>query len=245
MKLFFNPEIPADAKVGLTVLLPQEEAAHCVRVLRLVPGDTLTLTGGKGFFYDAQIVEASQKRVVCSILSVIPWQKGWNASIHLAVAPTKNMDRMEWMAEKATEMGIDELSFLNCRFSERKVLKLERVQKIVISAMKQSLKALMPSLHELEDFKHFIQQPIEGQKFIAHCYPGEKPLLRDLLLQSTKEDSSHPSITILIGPEGDFSEDEVKQALEQGYKPISLGTSRLRTETAALVAVMTAQITTN
>jgi len=111
--------------------------------------------------------------------------------------------------------------------------------------MKQSLKALMPSLHELEDFKHFIQHPIEGRKFIAHCYPGEKPLLRDLLLQSLEQNSSHLSITILIGPEGDFSEDEVKQALEQGYEPISLGTSRLRTETAALVAVMTAQIATN
>jgi len=245
MKLFFNPDIPADAKVGLTVLLPQEEAAHCVRVLRLVPGDILTLTGGKGFFYDAQIVEASQKRVVCSILSVIPWQKNWSTSIHLAVAPTKNMDRIEWMAEKATEIGIDELSFLNCRFSERKVLKLERIRKIVISAMKQSLKALMPSLHELDDFKHFIQQPIQGHKFIAHCYPGEKPLLRELLLQSSKETSLQRSITILIGPEGDFSEDEVKQALQQGYKPISLGTSRLRTETAALVAVMTAQITAN
>jgi 16S rRNA (uracil1498-N3)-methyltransferase len=145
------------------------------------------------------------------------------------MAPTKNMDRIEWFAEKATEIGIDELSFLNCRFSERKVLKTERIEKILVSAMKQSLKARLPLLNEMTDFKKFVQQPFSGKKFIAHCHEGEKPLLQTQL--TAGEDA-----LVLIGPEGDFSEEEVKMAIEQGFQPISLGRSRLRTETAALVA---------
>ena len=142
------------------------------------------------------------------------------------------MDRNEWFAEKATEIGFDELTFLNCRFSERKVIKTERIEKILVSAIKQSLKARLPRLNEMTDFCTFIEKDFNGQKFIAHCYEGEKPLLKDVLTKG--EDA-----LVLIGPEGDFSEEEVKKAIEKGFVPISLGKSRLRTETAALVACHT------
>ena len=142
------------------------------------------------------------------------------------------MDRNEWFAEKATEIGFDELTFLNCRFSERKVIKNERIEKILISAIKQSLKARLPKLNEMTDFNKFINQEFKGQKFIAHCHEGEKPLLKDVL--KAGEDA-----LVLIGPEGDFSEGEVEKAIERGFTPISLGKSRLRTETAALVACHT------
>ena len=153
----------------------------------------------------------------------------WSGHLHIAMAPTKNMDRTEWFAEKATEIGIDELTFLNCRFSERRVIKTERISKILIAAIKQSLKARLPRLNEMTDFNRFIAQPFKGQKFIAHCHEGEKPLLKEVLQRG--EDA-----LVLIGPEGDFSEEEVQQAVAQGFQPISLGPSRLRTETAALVA---------
>ena len=145
------------------------------------------------------------------------------------MAPTKNMDRTEWFAEKATEIGFDELTFLNCRFSERKVIKTERISKILVSAIKQSLKARLPQLNEMTDFNKFITQPFSGQKFIAHCYEGEKQLLKDIV-------HSGEDALVLIGPEGDFSEEEVRKAEENGFISISLGKSRLRTETAALVA---------
>lgn len=156
----------------------------------------------------------------------------WSGHLHIAMAPTKNMDRNEWFAEKATEIGIDELTFLNCRYSERKVMKNERVEKILISAIKQSLKARIPKLNPMTDFNTFIEQTFDGQKFIAHCYEGEKPLLKEVLKRGE-------SALVLIGPEGDFSEEEVKKAINKGFIPISLGKSRLRTETAALVACHT------
>ena len=139
------------------------------------------------------------------------------------------MDRTEWFTEKATEIGFNELTFLNCRFSERKVIKAERIHKILVSAIKQSLKAKLPILNEMIDFNKFIDKPFEGQKFIAHCHEGEKQLLKDVMRPG--EDA-----LVLIGPEGDFSAEEVKKAEEKGFIPISLGKSRLRTETAALVA---------
>ena len=145
------------------------------------------------------------------------------------MAPTKNMDRTEWFAEKATEIGFDELTFLNCRYSERKIIKTERIEKILVSAIKQSLKANKPVLNEMTDFQKFITQDFKGQKFICHCYEGEKKLLKEAIIPG--EDA-----LILIGPEGDFSEEEVMKAIEVGFQPVSLGKSRLRTETAALVA---------
>ena len=172
---------------------------------------------------------ASGKRCLVNILESQQQPPLWQGHLHIAMAPTKNMDRTEWFAEKATEIGFDELTFLSCRFSERRVIKTERIRKILISAIKQSLKARLPLLNEMTDFHTFIRQPFNGQKFIAHCYEGEKPLLKDVLKRGQ-------DALVLIGPEGDFSEEEVKAAVEQGFQPISLGRSRLRTETAALVA---------
>lgn len=223
MHVFYTPHIQSLKE------LPEEEAAHAVRVLRLQPGDEVTLTDGLGNFYRAEISTATNKRCLVNILETIPQEPLWSGQLHIAMAPTKNMDRTEWFAEKATEIGFDELTFLNCRFSERKVIKTERISKILISAIKQSLKARLPRLNEMTDFNKFVAQPFEGQKFIAHCYEGEKPLLKDIIHKG--EDA-----LVLIGPEGDFSEEEVKKAIDNGFVPISLGRSRLRTETAALVA---------
>ena len=223
MHLFYTPDIAERNE------LPSEEAAHAVRVLRLQQGDEIALTDGKGCFYKAEISTANQKRCLVNILAKEEQTPLWKGHLHLAMAPTKNMDRIEWFAEKATEIGFDELSFLNCRFSERKVLKTERIEKILVSAMKQSLKARLPILNEMTDFKRFIAQLHPGKKFIAHCHEGEKPLLQTQIVPG--EDA-----LVLIGPEGDFSEEEVRLAIENGFQPISLGRSRLRTETAALVA---------
>ncbi len=224
MHVFYTPDI------ANTQELPEEEAGHCLRVLRLGVGDEVMLTDGRGFFYQAVIAAATQKRCMVKIVSKTEQEPFWGGHLHLALAPTKNMDRMEWLAEKATEIGFDELTFLNCRFSERKVIKTDRIEKIVVSAVKQSLKARKPVVNEMTDFRKFMERDFSGQKFIAHCYEGEKPLLRDVL---------HPDedAVILVGPEGDFSPEEVTLAMEKGFQPVSLGKSRLRTETAALVAV--------
>lgn len=223
MHVFYTPDIQTRPE------LPEEEAAHAVRVLRLQAGDEVTLTDGQGNFYRAEISTATPKRCLVNILETQPQAPLWQGHLHIALAPTKNMDRTEWFAEKATEIGIDELTFLNCRFSERKVIKTERIAKILVSAIKQSLKARLPQLNEMTDFNKFIARPFSGQKFIAHCYEGEKVLLKDAVRRG--EDA-----LVLIGPEGDFSEEEVGKAIENGFIPISLGKSRLRTETAALVA---------
>lgn len=224
MHVFYTPDIDTCPE------LPEEEAGHCLRVLRLGVGDEVMLTDGKGFFYKAVISAATGKRCQVKVVEKIEQEKFWKGHLHLAMAPTKNMDRIEWLAEKATEIGFDELSFLNCRFSERKVIKTERIEKIVVSAMKQSLKARKPIVNEMTDFAKFMQRDFQGQKFIAHCYEGEKPLLKEVLKPG--EDA-----LVLIGPEGDFSPEEVQKAEALGFQPISLGKSRLRTETAALVAV--------
>lgn len=226
MHVFYTPDIQTKAE------LPEEEAQHCTRVLRLNAGDEITLTDGKGYFYRAEITTATNKRCLVAIKESVFQEPLWPCHLHIAMAPTKNMDRNEWFAEKATEIGFDELTFLNCRFSERKVIKTERIEKIVISAIKQSLKARLPILNEMTDFDKFISRNFEGQKFIAHCYEGEKPLLRDVLQKGQ-------DALVLIGPEGDFSEEEVSKAVQKGFTPVSLGQSRLRTETAALVACHT------
>lgn len=223
MHVFYTPHIQTSAE------LPEEEAAHAVRVLRLQAGDEVMLTDGEGCFYRAEITTATNKRCLVRVLETQPQAPLWSGHLHIAMAPTKNMDRTEWFAEKATEIGFDELTFLNCRFSERRVIKTERIAKILVSAMKQSLKARLPRLNEMTDFDRFVTQPFTGQKFIAHCYEGEKPLLKDVVQHG--EDA-----LVLIGPEGDFSPEEVEKALANGFRPISLGRSRLRTETAALVA---------
>ena len=223
MHLFYTPDINTSPE------LPEEEAKHCLRVLRLSTGDELTLTDGKGFFYKAIISTIIDKHCRVRVIEKIPEQKNWTGHLHIAMAPTKNMDRTEWYAEKAAEIGLDELSFLNCRHSERKTMKTDRMVKILTAATKQSLKATVPVLNGMINFAEFIDKPYAGQKFSAHCHPGRKPLLKDVVKKG--EDA-----LVLIGPEGDFSEEEVGHAQEVGFIPISLGQSRLRTETAALVA---------
>jgi len=214
--------------------LPDDEAQHAVRVLRLSVGDEVMLMDGEGSFFRAELTETSKKRCSYRIVEAQPQPRQWMGHLHLAMAPTKNMDRTEWLAEKATEIGFDELTFLRCQFSERTVLKEERIDKILVSAMKQSHKAWKPLLNGMTAFKEFVGRSYRGGKFICHCYDQPdlqaKQLLKDVLKGG--EDA-----LVLIGPEGDFSIDEVRLAEQQGFVPVSLGRSRLRTETAALVAV--------
>lgn len=218
--------------------LPAEEAAHALRVLRLKPGDELFLMDGEGVFYEAYVTQ-TDKHCYYQIDKALPQPKTWSAHIHLGIAPTKMMERIEWLAEKATEIGFDELSFLHCKFSERKTLRADRVEKIVISAAKQSRKPFLPQVHELTPFSQFIDESEVGHRYIAHCYGEiERVDFFNELNQLTDDDP----ITVLVGPEGDFSIDEVKLAMAKGYKSISLGKSRLRTETAGLYAVMLAQL---
>lgn len=219
--------------------LPQEEATHALRVLRLKAGDEIFLMDGEGAFYRAQVSLATNKRCIYEILESMPQQRAWQGHIHLAIAPTKMMDRIEWMTEKATEIGFDEISFLNCKFSERKNLRADRIEKIVISAVKQSHKAWKPVVNDMQSFKDFITTPRPGRKFICHCYEEveKKDFFSELQKTWTAEQPEDADITVLVGPEGDFSIDEVRLALENGYESVSLGTSRLRTETAGLVAV--------
>lgn len=220
--------------------LPEEEAQHAVRVLRMETGDEMMLMDGNGTFYRAHVAEATKKRCFYAIDEAIPQPRQWKGHLHLAMAPTKNMDRTEWTCEKATEIGFDELTFLRCKFSERTVIKSERIDKILISATKQSHKAWKPVLNDMVDFKTFIEQfatdssTVPKYRFICHCYDepdlGEKKLLKDCLVAG--EDA-----LVLVGPEGDFSVDEVRMAEAAGFQSVSLGESRLRTETAGLVAV--------
>lgn len=226
MSLFYVPDIAGSWE------LTQEEAAHAIRVLRLQVGDKLDITDGAGSLYPTSVASIQGKHCYVEPVEAVRVPKNWNGMLHIAIAPTKNMDRIEWFAEKATEIGLDALTFLNCRFSERKVVKPERVERIVVSAMKQSLKYSKPVVGDMVDFKKFIAAERKGAKFIAHCYDSERVLLKDILVPG--EDA-----TVLIGPEGDFSPEEVELAIKAGYRPVSLGSSRLRTETAALVACHT------
>lgn len=219
--------------------LPAEEAAHASRVLRLESGDEVFLIDGTGCFFKAQLTLVTKGRCLYDIVERLPQEKTWNGRIAVAMAPTKVIDRVEWTLEKATEIGIDEFSLLNCAFSERRNVKLERLDKIVVAAVKQSRKAWKPLLNDLQPFESFVNRPRKGAKYIAHCYAeiDKKDLYGELLQLNGEEE-----VTILIGPEGDFSIDEVRLAMSKGYVPVSLGQSRLRTETAALAATMIAQL---
>ena len=221
--IFYTPDILSNPE------LPLEEAQHCIKVLRKKEGDEILLTDGKGSFYDAEIIQANPKHCHVNILKTIVQSKNWDCNIHIAFAPTKNIDRIEWLAEKATEIGVDRFSPLLCYHSERREIKLQRIEKILVSAMKQSQKAILPQLDEMQSFSKFVKQDFEGQKFIAHCYPSEKKSLKDAYKLGE-------NVLILIGPEGDFSEQEVEEAIKNGFQPVTLGESRLRTETAALAA---------
>lgn len=231
VRFFFAPDAAKNNR------LSDDEAKHALRVLRLKVGDEIFLTDGKGHLYTATIIKADSKDCNFQIINCIQELQPWNGLLHLAVAPTKSIDRTEWLAEKATEIGFDRLTLLDCVFSERRVVNLERMERILLSGVKQSHKLNILQLDGITKFSEFIRQPFAGRKFIAHCYeqadlnPDGRPFLLDAL-KGSQEDT-----LVMVGPEGDFSVDEVRAALDAGYTPISLGESRLRTETAALVAV--------
>lgn len=221
MHLFYDPHIQGD-----TLELDEKESLHAIRVLRLVGGDRVVLVDGRGGWYEAFILDAHPKRCLLRIDGLKEQYQPIAYSLHLAVAPTKNMDRYEWFLEKATEIGISEITPLICKRSERKRVKTERLEKILISAMKQSLKAYLPRLNQPVPMEKFLQIKRQGNLGIAHCHPFERKGIMEL--------DPGGNYTILVGPEGDFTQEEVEDALEAGYKPFHLGPSRLRTETAAL-----------
>lgn len=226
MHLFYTPDIAPNADA---YFLNEEESKHCTRVLRLNTGDQVNLIDGKGGLYTATISDAHPKRTILHINQVVTGYGKRNHYLHIAVAPTKNIERLEWFLEKATEIGIDEISLIITHRSERKEAKPERLNKIITSAIKQSLKAYHPILNPPIALSKLLAQPFAGQKFIAHCADGEKAELRDQL-----KPQGH--YLVLIGPEGDFTEKEIADASQNDFKAITLGNSRLRTETAALEA---------
>lgn len=221
MNLFYNPQIQGDS-----FELEEQESKHAIRVLRLVRGNRVILVDGKGGWYEAIITDDHPKRCKLKIESRSEGYQPLPYSLHLAVAPTKNLDRFEWFLEKATEIGLTEITPLICRRSERRQLKLERLEKILVSAMKQSLKAYKPVLNEPVSMEQFLRTDRRGTLGIAHCYPLERLGINEL---ETSE-----SYTLMVGPEGDFTEEELTEALKAGYVPFHLGSSRLRTETAAV-----------
>jgi 16S rRNA (uracil1498-N3)-methyltransferase len=227
MNLFFAPDI----KEGF-YQLPEEESKHIIRVLRMKTGDSIFLTDGCGNMTEASIVDAVSRNCTVKTIKTLKDYEKRPFHLHIAIAPTKNIDRFEWFLEKATEIGIDVITPLICAHSERTHVKTERLQKVVIAAMKQSLKAYFPFLQEPVKFIRFIQSPFDGEKFIAYCGQNETIELKNVYRKGAKT-------LILIGPEGDFSHEEVDLAKKQGYIPISLGKSRLRTETAGIVACHT------
>ena len=232
MQLFYTTNI----QNGLAIL-DEDEARHTVQVLRRKVGDVMQLTDGKGNFYEGEIVELGKKTGVVSIKKTIEAYNKRSFHLHIAIAPTKNIDRFEWFLEKATEIGIDEITPLICKRSERTVVKHERLNGILISAMKQSLKTYLPQLNEAIDFQRFMKNDFSQvtNKMIAYCNDHS---IRPLSIAHQKQENS----VILIGPEGDFTEGEVGMAFEHHFIGVSLGKSRLRTETAGLVACHTVNL---
>lgn len=224
---FYAPDIMTTGE------LPPDESGHCVRVLRRRVGDDVEVVDGKGYAYTCRIIDDNPRRVRLQIMDRRSESTHWGRHITLAVAPTKNTDRMEWLAEKVTEMGIDRLVLLRCEHSERKIMKTERLQRVMVSAMKQSLKAQLPEMTGPVDFNEYIGSLPEGTcRWIAHCEVG---MPRGILMENLP--ASGQDIVILIGPEGDFSPAEISKALDCGFRPVTMGKSRLRTETAALFAI--------
>lgn len=219
--------------------LPAEETTHAVRVLRLKAGDEMVLMDGCGCFYEAEVTVSSSHHCLYAIKTVLQQPRQWQGRVHLAIAPTKMAERIEWLVEKATEVGIDALSLLDCQFSERRQMKVPRLEKILVSAMKQSRKAWKPELHEMQSFASFIKNHSEGRRYIAHCY-DEVP--RTNLFDELRHVSPSDDVLVMVGPEGDFSIDEVRQAVDAGFVSVDLGKSRLRTETAGLASVMMMQL---
>lgn len=225
---FYSPDVEE------TGMLPEGESAHCCRVLRMAAGDELEVTDGKGALYRCRLADANPKGAYVEVISKEVMERGWGPRITLAIAPTKNADRMEWLVEKVVEMGVDEIVLLACRHSERRKMRLDRLDKIIISAMKQSLKCVLPTLRGLVDMEDFLMEERGGRKYMGYCaYDFER-------LDFSREYDGVSDVTILIGPEGDFAPEEVAAAVKSGFVPVTFGKSRLRTETAGMYGVAAA-----
>jgi 16S rRNA (uracil1498-N3)-methyltransferase len=224
MNIFYQARLTAGEG-----FLTEEESIHAVRVLRLKEGDPVVLVDGRGMWAEAEISAPDSRKCKVKILRTLEEFGKRSYSLHLAVAPTKNHDRIEWLIEKATEIGLDTFTPLICQFSERRHIQINRLEKIAVAAMKQSVKAYLPEIHEMAVFTTFATAPFLGKKFIAHCSEGNKTHLKNLVPKNEQ-------VMILIGPEGDFSDAEIALALQNGFREVTLGQSRLRTETAALAA---------
>lgn len=229
MHRFYAPDIVVNGT------LPEEESRHAVRVLRMAVGDKLDVVDGHGTLYHCRLAMAHPKHALVTIDDTERVEPHWPRHITLAVAPTKNLDRMEWLVEKAVEVGVDRIVPLLTEHSERRVLKTERLRKIMVAAMKQSLKATLPRLDELTPLDKLLAEPLDGDRFVAYC---DEALPREQRLTLDKALTAATAATLLIGPEGDFSPAEVARLLDAGFAPVTLGESRLRTETAALVGLV-------
>lgn len=228
---FYAPDI----QTSLT--LPEDDARHCLRVLRKSVGDTVEVVDGKGMRHKCRLLADNPRKASVEIVESVCVKPSWTTDITIAVAPTKNIDRIEWLVEKLTEIGVNRIVPLLCRHSERKEIKVDRLTRIAVSAMKQSLKAALPEILPMTPLKEVVAGTKADAKFIAYCDPS---IPRRLL--SKIYDPSAKSCIILIGPEGDFDPEEIKAALDNGYQPVSLGDNRLRTETAALCACDTIHV---
>ncbi|MCM1504144.1 MAG: 16S rRNA (uracil(1498)-N(3))-methyltransferase [Muribaculum sp.] len=228
---FYAPDI-AD-----TLVLPEDDAKHCLRVLRKSVGDEVEVVDGLGLRYTCRLTSDNPRKATVEIVDTVSVPRSWSTEITIAVAPTKNMDRMEWLVEKLTEIGVNRIVPLLCRHSERKEIKIDRLLRIAVAAMKQSLKATLPEIWPMTPFADVIARIKADARYIAYC---DKAIPRSLLAKVYNPAAT--SCVILIGPEGDFDRDEISEALAQGYVPISLGDNRLRTETAALCACDTIHI---
>ncbi|SFG59407.1 16S rRNA (uracil(1498)-N(3))-methyltransferase [Pedobacter insulae] len=225
MHIFYTPDLDSDV-----FTLSEEESRHCSKVLRLSLGDHVHLIDGKGGLFEAEISAINKKNVQLKIVHKQSDFGKRNHHLHIAIAPTKNIDRLEWFLEKATEIGIDEVTPIICDRSERRIVKEERLDKVITSAVKQSMTAYHPKLNPAITFSEFLNQDFIGARLIAHCMADAAKQSIDKLV------TPHQSYLILIGPEGDFSPAELANALENGFNPVTLGNTRLRTETAALYA---------
>lgn len=234
MQLFYNPRLDQSAA---QFTFSEEESKHLIKVLRKKEGDLVHITNGKGYLFEAKIIAADVKKCKAEIIDTDKKHQKMHW-FHLVVAPTKMNDRFEWFLEKATEIGVNEITPIICDNSERKIIKIERMEKVILSAMKQSLQVFLPKLNAPVTYKQFMANQHKGLLFIAHCADDEK-------LDLKRRVAPDKDVTVLIGPEGDFSKKEIKVAYEAGFLPVSLGDNRLRTETAAIVACATINMINN
>ncbi len=230
MNVFFL----SDAKLGM-ISLPEEESKHCVKVLRMKEGDRFCVSNGKGSLFDAELLDANPKKAVASLYNEYAGYDNKDFVLEIAIAPTKSNDRTEWFLEKATEIGIDKVKLFASCHSERKVANVDRFRKVMIAALKQSIKSKLPLIEDVVSLETLVKQPFDGKKYIAYISENVTEQLCDIYKKGD-------NVLILIGPEGDFSPEEVRVAMDYGFIPVSLGHARLRTETAALVACHTVQL---